>query len=82
MFSLDDYDYELPPERIAETPADRRDGSRLMRLDRRTGAGPTTGSTRSRSCSSPGTRSWSTTRPWCRPGCSGARTPAAASRCS
>ena len=38
MFSLDDYDYELPPERIAQTPADRRDGSRLMRLDRRTGA--------------------------------------------
>ena len=38
MFSLDDYDYDLPPERIAQTPADRRDGSRLMRLDRRTGA--------------------------------------------
>lgn len=38
MFSLDDYDYELPPERIAQAPADRRDGSRLMRLDRRTGA--------------------------------------------
>ncbi len=31
------YDYELPPERIAQTPAQPRDSSRLMVLDRRTG---------------------------------------------
>ncbi len=34
---LSDYDYELPPELIAQTPADQRDGSRLMVVDRRTG---------------------------------------------
>jgi S-adenosylmethionine:tRNA ribosyltransferase-isomerase len=38
MFSLDDYDYHLPPERIAQAPADHRDRSRLMRLDRCSGA--------------------------------------------
>jgi S-adenosylmethionine:tRNA ribosyltransferase-isomerase len=37
MFSLDDYDYELPPERIAQHPADRRDEARLLHLDRRSG---------------------------------------------
>ena len=31
-------DYELPPELIAQTPAARRDGSRLLVFDRRTGA--------------------------------------------
>ena len=32
-----DYDFELPPELIAQTPAARRDESRLMVLDRKAG---------------------------------------------
>jgi S-adenosylmethionine:tRNA ribosyltransferase-isomerase len=32
-----DFDYELPPELIAQTPIEPRDGSRLMVVDRRTG---------------------------------------------
>ena len=32
-----DFDYELPQELIAQTPLERRDGSRLMTLDRATG---------------------------------------------
>ena len=33
-----DFWYELPQELIAQTPLERRDGSRLMTLDRKTGA--------------------------------------------
>ncbi len=35
---LDDYDYALPPECIAQEPAAERDGARLLGLDRATGA--------------------------------------------
>ncbi|MDD2604386.1 MAG: tRNA preQ1(34) S-adenosylmethionine ribosyltransferase-isomerase QueA [Desulfobacteraceae bacterium] len=38
MFSLDDYDYPLPQERIAQTPAARRDDARMLVLDRCEGA--------------------------------------------
>jgi S-adenosylmethionine:tRNA ribosyltransferase-isomerase len=34
---LSDYDYHLPPELIAQTPAQKRDKSRLMVIDRQTG---------------------------------------------
>ena len=33
----DDFNYELPPEQIAQTPASPRDASRLLVLDRQTG---------------------------------------------
>lgn len=33
-----DFYYDLPPELIAQTPLERRDGSRLMVLDKKTGA--------------------------------------------
>ena len=38
MFELDDYRYELPPGLIAQRPLPRRDGSRLMVVERPTGA--------------------------------------------
>ena len=37
MYNLDDYDYHLPAERIAQTPADQRDQSKLLVMDRITG---------------------------------------------
>jgi S-adenosylmethionine:tRNA ribosyltransferase-isomerase len=37
MYSLGDYDYELPCELIAQKPIGRRDHSRLLRLERSTG---------------------------------------------
>ena len=37
MFDISDYQYELPPERIAQRPAADRDRSRLMVLERATG---------------------------------------------
>jgi S-adenosylmethionine:tRNA ribosyltransferase-isomerase len=35
---LSDFDFELPPALIARIPADRRDDSRLLRLERKSGA--------------------------------------------
>jgi S-adenosylmethionine:tRNA ribosyltransferase-isomerase len=37
MYSLADYDYDLPSELIAQEPSARRDRSRLLRLERSTG---------------------------------------------
>lgn len=38
LFLLESYDYFLPEERIAQCPADKRDHSRLLCLDRKTGS--------------------------------------------
>ena len=38
MYSLNDYHYDLPPELIAQKPAEQRDRSNLLHLDRQTGA--------------------------------------------
>jgi S-adenosylmethionine:tRNA ribosyltransferase-isomerase len=38
MYRTSDYDFMLPADRIAQTPADPRDASRLMVLDRTTGS--------------------------------------------
>lgn len=38
MQSLHDYFYELPEELIAQTPCEKRDGCRLLVLDRKTGS--------------------------------------------
>ena len=38
MQSLHDYFYELPKELIAQTPCEKRDGCRMLVLDRKTGA--------------------------------------------
>jgi S-adenosylmethionine:tRNA ribosyltransferase-isomerase len=37
MYALDDYDYELPEDRIAQKPSPQRDGSRLLHLNRGSG---------------------------------------------
>ena len=37
MYDLTDYDYDLPSELIAQYPADRRNQSRLLRLEKNTG---------------------------------------------
>jgi len=38
MYSLNDYHYELPPDLIAQKPAEQRDSSNLLQLNRQTGA--------------------------------------------
>ena len=37
-YDIGDYDYDLPEDRIAQYPADRREDARLLALDRQTGA--------------------------------------------
>ena len=37
MFTLDDYDFDMPEDLVAQQPASRREHSRLMTLDRRRG---------------------------------------------
>ena len=38
MYSLNDYNYTLPVELIAQQPIEQRDRSNLMHLNRQTGA--------------------------------------------
>lgn len=38
VYNLEEYDYELPEELIAQTPAQKRDESRLLVMNRKTGA--------------------------------------------
>ena len=38
VYTLDDFDFDLPPELIAQHPAPGRDLSRLLVLDRKSGA--------------------------------------------
>jgi S-adenosylmethionine:tRNA ribosyltransferase-isomerase len=38
VIDLDDYDFALPPEQIAQEPPAKRDGGRLLQLDRASGA--------------------------------------------
>ena len=38
MYSLSDYHYNLPPDLIAQKPAEQRDSSNLLQLNRQTGA--------------------------------------------
>jgi len=37
MYKISDYDYDLPKEMIAQTPAEPRDKCKLMVLDKKTG---------------------------------------------
>jgi S-adenosylmethionine:tRNA ribosyltransferase-isomerase len=37
MYSLKDYDFHLPPDRIAQSPVDKRDESKLLLLKKQTG---------------------------------------------
>ena len=37
MYCLSDYRYNLPQDRIAQTPCKERDHSRLLRLDKKNG---------------------------------------------
>lgn len=50
-----DFNYELPPELIAQTPIPQRDASRLLVLDKNTGAWQHRHFTICRSISGPGT---------------------------
>ena len=38
MYSINDYDYQLPEKLIAQTPIELRDRSNLLHLNRQTGA--------------------------------------------
>lgn len=37
VYNLNSYDYNLPEDRIAQSPADKRDESKLLAMDRKTG---------------------------------------------